>query len=62
MKSVKGLTTCTPEFHYIAKSAEREGEARYEVHRLLSEIESLDMPPEVFEEAQAYAAIIFEMR
>ena len=56
---MNGLTWGTPEFISIAKRGEQEGEANHEVARLLTEIESLDMPPKVFEEARSYAAIIF---
>ncbi|MFS0643864.1 hypothetical protein [Siminovitchia sp. 179-K 8D1 HS] len=60
-QSVKGLTWGTSKFTEIAKRGECEGEAKHEVNRLLSEIELLDMPPKVFEEARADAAIIFEL-
>ncbi len=61
MKSVKGLTWGTPKFVEIAKAAEREGEARYEIDRMLGEFELMEIPQEVYGEARAYAATIFEL-
>ncbi len=49
------------EFIEKAKAAEIEGEARYEVDRMLGEIELMNIPPQVRRDAKEYAATIFEL-
>lgn len=41
MISVRGLTTCTPEFHRIAKAAELEAEANEIIAHITDEVDEL---------------------
>ncbi|MEK5109905.1 hypothetical protein MHI57_24900 [Cytobacillus sp. FSL K6-0129] len=41
MISVRGLTTCTPEFHRIAKAAELEAEANEMISHIADEVDAL---------------------
>jgi hypothetical protein len=61
MTSVKGLMWGSPEFVRIAKSAELEGESRYEVDQLLDELETMEMSSRTFYHAQSRARDIFEL-
>ncbi|MEH7521742.1 hypothetical protein V7149_00445 [Bacillus sp. JJ1503] len=61
MNNVKGMTTCTPEFHRVAKSAELEGEAKSRTEEILDELELADLPDGVWRDARARVADMFEL-
>ncbi|MDQ0270793.1 hypothetical protein [Cytobacillus purgationiresistens] len=65
MISVKGLTTCTPEFHRIAKAAELEAEANYVLKQAVETIKDRDYDANasanVFVECRRHAKYIFEL-
>lgn len=61
MISVKGMTTCTPEFNRVAKPAEIEAEAKHRTEEILDELELAELPDEVWHDARSRVATIFEL-
>lgn len=61
MISVKGMTTCTREFHRVAKSAELEADAKHRTEEILDELELAELPNGVWHDARARVAAMFEL-
>lgn len=63
MISVKGMTTCTPEFHREAKSAELEAEANFEIKSRIDALDANDWDDhasmEVFADCRQQAKVYF---
>lgn len=61
MISVKGMTTCTPEFHRVAKAGELEANAKDRTEAILDELELSELPDGVWHDARARVAAMFEL-